>query len=439
VIRWLFEEGKSDDEFLATHATGASELRRRAETWTLDRAAAVTGVPAADIEALATLYSERRPAVVRCGWGLERNRNGGSAAAAVIALPAVAGHFGVRGGGYTLSNSGAWRLDPGVAVRAPEPETRVVNMNRLGEALLEARPPVKALFVYNCNPLATMPAQERVRAGLARDDLFTVVFEQVMTDTARYADVLLPATTFLERAELARGYGAFVLQRLAPVIAPPGEARSNHEVFAELCRRTGVAEPGETETVDELAEAILETDPRRDDVRRSLREHGVAFPEAGASPVQMVDVSPHTEDGKVHLVPEALDREAPQGLYAYRDDPGSEEHPLALISPSTDRTISSSLGELRRRQVPLELHHSDARARGIADGDAVRVFNGLGEVRCRAKLSAEVRPGVVSLAKGLWSHNTLNGATSNALVPDTLADLGGGACFNDARVQVERC
>ena len=438
VIRWLFANERADRTFLARHTTGADELRRRAEPWTLARAAEVTGLRAGDIEAFARLYAETRPAVIRCGWGLERNRNGGSAAAAVLALPAVAGKFGERGGGYTLSNSAVWDLNGSLAAAEPEPATRAVNMNQVGAVLTGSpEPPVKLLFVYDCNPLMTLPAQVRVREGLQREDLFTVVFDQVLTDTARYADVVLPAATFLERREIARGYGAYALQDRAAVIAPVGESRANHEVFAELCARTGVSRPGDPTTTEDLAEAIYRSSARRDAIREGLAEHGVAFPPAGPGPIQFVDVFPGTSDGKAHLVPADLDREAPEGLYGFRAGP-KESFPLALISPSTDKTISSTLGELRREHVPVEIHPDDAAARGISDGDRVRLHNTLGEVRCRARVTADVRPGVVCLPKGLWSHNTESGTTANALCPDTLADLGGGACFNDARIEVER-
>ncbi len=438
LIRWLFAEGKADLRFLAEHALGVDELRRRADPWTIEHAAEVAGVEAAAIERLAGWYAEATPAIVRCGWGLERNRNGGSAAAAVLALPAIAGKFGVRGGGYTLSNSGAFPLDNGPAACAEEPDTRTINMNLLGQVLTSAKPPVGLLFVYNCNPVATMPRQELVREGLRREDLFTVVFEQVMTDTARYADVLLPATTFLERAEMASGYGAYALQMGPALIAPVGEARSNHEVFAELCRRTGVSRPGEPETAAELTAAILSASPEGAAFHEAMAKRGVALPQGGATPVQFVDVFPATPDGKIDLVPKALDREAPGGLYGYWPDPGTERHPLTLISPATDKRISSTLGQLHRGQVPVEMHPKDAEARGIRDGDRVRVVNELGEVVCRARVHEEVRPGVLVLPKGLWAHNSENGSTSNALSPDTLTDIAGGACFNDARVEIER-
>lgn len=439
VIRWLFAEGRADLAFLASHAHRHEELRRRAQPWDFGRAAAVSGVPAAGLESFARLYADTSPAVIRSGWGLERNRNGGSAVAAVLALPAVAGKFGMRGGGYTMSNSGAWSFDSeaaaAIAPAEAAPATRAVNMNVLGEALLAASPPVRVLFVYNCNPLATMPDQERVRRGLAREDLFTVVFDAVRTDTARYADVVLPATTFLEHHEMSRGYGAMVLQRSQPVIAPVGEARPNFAVFADLCGRLGLGRPGDPSGAVELSAALLRHSAR---VRGELERDGIASPDGGSAPVQFVDNFPRTRDMKIDLVPAALDREAPHGLYAFQEDPATQRYPLALISPATARTISSTLGQLHRKTVALEIHPRDAAPRGIADGDAVRVWNALGEVRTLARHNTDLLPGVLLLPKGLWSHNTLSGSTANALAPSSFADLGGGACFNDARVEVER-
>ena len=440
MIRWLFENGRADRAFLAARTLGAEELERRARPWTIERAASEAGISASDLEALASLYADSTPAALRCGWGPERNRNGGSAIAAILALPAVAGKFGVRGGGYTLSNSGAWKeIDGMAAAAAPEPSTRAINMNQVGAALAQrGAGSVDFLFVYNANPLMTLPEQERVRAGLEREDLFTVVFDPVMTDTARYADVVLPAATFLERTELSRGYGAFVLQQAGAAVRPAGEARPNHEVFAELCRRTGVARPGDPETAEEIASSLLGSSRRGDALAKDLSRDGIAFLEEGAAPVQFVDAFPRTSDGKIHLVPEELDREAAHGLYHYQPDVTTARFPLALISPATDRTISSTLGELRRAAVPLAMHPTDAASREIREGDRVRLFNELGAVLCRAHVDSGMREGVVFLPKGLWSHNTESGTTANALSPDTLTDLGGGACFNDARVEVER-
>ena len=435
-IRWLFEEGRADLGFLAAHATGGEELRRRARPWTFERAERVSGVPAGEIGRFVRLYAEASPALIRTGWGFERNRNGGSAVAATLALPAVAGKFGVRGGGYTLSNSAVWTssLDRS-RIAEPEPPTRTINMNRAGEALLEADPAVRLLFVYNCNPLATLPNQEKVRRGLAREDLFTIVFEQAWTDTAQWADLVLPATHFLEHSELVKGYGSYVFYRNRPVAVPAGEARPNVEVFSELVRRLGLSRPGDLETQEALADALL---VRSERMREELERDGVAAPDSGPAPIQFVDAFPMTPDRKIHLVPEALDREAPLGLYGFQEDPASERFPLALISPATSRTISSTLGQLVREPATLEVHPADAAARGIAHGDVARVWNELGEVRVAVRLNPDLRPGIVCLPKGLWSRSTLSGTTANALAPDTLSDLGGGACFNDARVEIDK-
>ncbi len=228
--------------FLAAHTTGAAELRDKAAPWTFERAAQLAGILPDTLQRVAELYATTSPAVVRCGWGQERNRNGGSASLAILALPAVAGKFGVRGGGYAMSNSAVWGITKSW-IRADDPQTRIVNMNHLGQALTTyADPPIKALFVYNSNAAMTSPNQGLILRGLERDDLFTVVFDQVMTDTARYADVILPATTFLESYDLARGYGAMSLRLAPPVIEAVGEARSNAEVFGDLLDRDRIAE-----------------------------------------------------------------------------------------------------------------------------------------------------------------------------------------------------
>ena len=434
IHRFLFEEGFADRAFLASHARGAERLRERAKAWTFERAAGEAGIDAVLLARVAEWYATASPALIRCGWGQERNRNGGSSSLAILALPAVGNKFGVRGGGYAMTSSSAWPIER-TWIDTPEPTTRTVNMNQLGRALTEwADPPIAALFVYNSNAAVTSPDQRRILRGLEREDLFTVVFDQVMTDTARYADVLLPATTFLEHYEIARGYGAVSLRLGKPVIEAIGEARPNADVFGELTRRLGLA--GETDPQGDLEEmlGVLARLPAA--IGEDLREHGAATPAHDGRPVQFVDVTPRTPDGKVDLFPDALDREAPAGLYAYQPDPATPGAPLVLISPASERTVSSTLSELPRPDVRLLMHPDDAAPRGVADGDTVRIFNELGEVRCHVQVGAWIRPGTVSLPKGLWRRHTANGYTANALAPDTLTDLGGGACFNDARVQV---
>jgi anaerobic selenocysteine-containing dehydrogenase len=286
--------------------------------------------------------------------------------------------------------------------------------------------------------VATVPEQNKVREGLLREDLFTVVHEQVMTDTVPYADVLLPATTFLEHAEARRSYGAMIAQFTQPVVAPAGEARSNHWLFGQLCQRLGLSQPGDPETEAELVQAIVATSSSAVQLAESFAATGKALPPCGVRPVQFVDVFPGTADRRVDLCPESLDRETSRGLYAYHAVATPERFPLTLISPSTTRAISSTLYQLVRELVPVEIHPDDARERGIADGDSVRAYNASGEVRCTAKLNGDLRPGLASLPKGLWARHTQNGQTANALAPDTLSDLGAGACFNDTRVQIER-
>ncbi|MCC6165060.1 MAG: molybdopterin-dependent oxidoreductase [Acidobacteria bacterium] len=432
LARELFARNAVDDAFLAAHATGVEAFRARTEPWTLDRVAAITGIPERAVARLVDLYTTIRPSLVRCGWGLERNRNGTEAVLAILALPALVNAFGVQGGGYTLSNSGAWGIDAERWRRVPETPTRIINMNRLGEALDAATtPPVKVLFVYNSNALATSPDQNRILKGLQREDLFTVVFDQVRTDTSRYADVILPATTFLEHYDIARGYGNYAMQLVKPVIEPVGDARPNVVVFSELAARLGVGdEEEETDALLRVSAGLPEA------IATAVMEQRAAVPPCGPRPVQMVDAFPLTPDAKIHLYPEALATDGP--LYSYEADPASPAYPLALISPASGKTVSSTFGQLRRNVARLLIHSADAEPRGITDGDSVRVFNALGDVHCIAHVSDRIARGVVSLPKGLWRQSTLNGETATALAPATVERHSGGACFNDARVEVAR-
>ncbi|HYV19605.1 MAG TPA: molybdopterin-dependent oxidoreductase [Verrucomicrobiae bacterium] len=443
MIAHLERQGRVDRDFLARHATGAERLLETARAWTLERAAAAARVEAKAIAALADAYADASPALVRCGWGVERNRNAESAVAAILALPAVAGKFGVRGGGYALSSSGSYRVDHDAVAGVTEPPTREINMNRLGRALLEqTSPPVRALFVYNANPAATIPDQGRVLRGLEREDLFTVVFEQVMTDTALYADILLPATTFLEHTELSTSYGTYSAMLGEPVMQPVGESKSNEEVFTLLGRALGLDPEkrwptGETQVLQALAaiRGPLEGQGGEDRLRR-LRERRVLrmdFP--GEAPVQFVTVFPGTSDRKIHFWPDEWPK--PYEVLADPEElPGRGRHPLALISPATDRSISSTLAEYGFKEAVVTIHPDDAAARRLQDGGLVRVHNDLGEVVVRLKVSDEVRPGVASLPKGIWNRHTKNGRVGNTLVPDDISSASGGACFNDARVEV---
>jgi len=439
VARWLAKAGKVDEAFLAAHTSGHPRVLEAAEPWTLDRAAAVTGLGESQIAGLAEAYASADPALIRVGWGLERNRNGGSAVAAVLALPALAGKFGRRGGGFTMSNSGAFRVDDDLRAGGPEGSTRVVNMNLLGRVLLGeiAPPPVQALFVYDCNPVVTVPDQNRIVEGLKREDLFTVVFDAVLTDTALYADVVLPATTFLEHEEVSHSYGAYAVQYAPAIIPPRGEARANPDVFRDLARACGMTgdflDSGPAGVRSRAFASVRAPMPAGADVVRLERERIVPLDFPGPSPVQFVTAFPATPDRRMRLDAPELGPNA----YAYRDAATSPRFPLALISPANDRMINSVLGELETREAELEVNPLDARARGIAAGGGVRIYNDLGEVRCRARLSERIRPGVVSLPKGTWRRSFRSGTSATALVSDDLSEIGGGACFNDARVEVE--
>ena len=439
LARCLAHAGNIDHAFLAAHTSGAERVLEAAEAWTLERAAAVTGLAARDIARLAEAYAEADPAVIRIGWGLERNRNGGSAVAAVLALPALAGKFGRLGGGFTMSNSGAFRIDDEARAGGPEPPARIVNMNLLGRVLLGeiAPPPVMALFVYDCNPVVTVPDQNRIVQGLQREDLFTVVFDAVMTDTALYADVVLPATTFLEHDEVDHSYGSYTVQYAPGLIPPVGEGRPNPAVFRDLARAAGIGDGffdgGEAVLRARALASVRVPLAGGADLARLERDRVIPVDFAGPGPVQFVNVFPLIPDRRMRLHPPELG----PNLYAYREPAADARFPLALISPATDRTINSVLGELKTDEAELHLHPDDAGARGILPGSGVRVFNALGEVRCRARLSDRIRPGVVSLPKGAWRRSFRSGTSATALVADDLSEIGGGACFNDALVQVE--
>jgi len=438
-VNALFERGHADLAFLDRHAAEVDVLRTRAAKWSIDAAAREAAIDPALLDQFVELYAASSPAVIRCGWGMERNRNGGSGVAAVLALPAVANKFGVRGGGYTMSNGDAkWTVNAEGGIQEPPTKTRKINMSEIAKALATVENPrLQALFVYNCNPVATAPDQKAVVEQFSREDVFIVCHEQVWTDTAKLADVVLPATSFLEHRELRRGYGVMRMFDSPPVATPPGEARSNTQVFGALLERLGLVREGDAMTDEELVAKTFSVSEHGPALRAQLENSNVAQPPQGPSPVQMLDSLPGTPDQKIHFVPAALEKEA-NGLYSYRPDPRTESYPLALISPALATQISSYLGQLRTAAAHLEISPADAAARGIKTGDSIRIWNQHGEVRCEAKVSADVRDGVCVLPKGLWRKHTQNGYTSNALIPPGLADLGGQAAFNDARVQVER-
>jgi anaerobic selenocysteine-containing dehydrogenase len=438
INRWN-RTGVLDQAFLADHGDGLEPLLARAAEWSIERAAGVAAVPPRGIARLADRLVELSPAVVRCGWGIERNRNGAQAIAAVLAIPALLGKFGVKGGGYTLSNNGGTRFDRAAVLGDFEWTTRELNMTQLGrhidpESPTAPAPPVKLLFVYNANPVASTPHQRSIERGLAREDLFTVVHEQVMTDTARWADIVLPAATFLEGTDLRVSYGDYVAGGVRPVIPPAGEARTNMQLFAALGRRLGmideVFELSDKELLERVTGALkLGGEPADPAVGAGERRR---YGFGGRSAIQFESVKPQTADGKIHLTPAHL------GPEPYVWQAPANEFPLAMVTAADRRLINSTFGESSIDALTVMLHPDDAERRGVQNGAFVRVFNQLGEVHCRASVSAKVRPGVVWMPKGAWQRSSRNGATSTALCPDDAQVVGDAACFNDARVEIAR-
>jgi anaerobic selenocysteine-containing dehydrogenase len=448
VLAWAIaaeieRRGGFDRDFIARHVEGVDAYMAEARRFSVADAARICRVPEGEIRQLAEWYHLLSPAAISVGNGLERNRNGGSGIRAVFALPALAGKLGVPGGGLI---NGAGFVFPKTPQRLQRPDlvpegTRTLNIVDVGAHLLDPdlRPPIKALFIYNHNPVVVHPDQNRIKRGLAREDLFTVGCDVVMTDSLRYADVVLPASSHFEAADLYPAYGQHWLQRAEPVIPPQGESLPNTEIFRRLAARFGFGDPIFTATDAELMDdAVNPDDPRLGGVRPSRLPLDRALPMTigGEDAVLFGNVIPATPSGKVELVSSYLARKYGQPLPTYR--PLSSLYPLTLITPASDKRITSTFGGLPASAAtpPLEMHPDDAGARGLADGMRVKVWNDLGEVHLPLRITDSVRPGVVCSLKGAWFHTSDNGQTVSALAPGHHADISEGACYNDARVEV---
>jgi anaerobic selenocysteine-containing dehydrogenase len=409
-----------DRAFCDAHADGVDEHLAAAREWSPSRAAEVCDVDAGAITELAELIGHRRPGMLRMGWGVERNRNGGSSIRAALATWVLAGQFGRRGAGVIVSTSSAAEPDTLPDLPGAPAHARVLNMNRIGRDLLAADPPIRVLFVQGANPAVMAPDQRSVLAGLAREDLFTVVHEQVMTDTAALADLVLPATTSFESGrDVAVGYGAFAASPIRQVIPRVGESRTNAEVIEGLAARLGLS----GYSLDEVPPP-----PVPDAVVSTRPEGSIQFGPPGEPGTTVPD------GGRARLVLGSGSDRVPVHRPLGRD----ERYPLTLLSPATSRTINSIFAEVDPPRAAVTIHPDDARARGIADGDTVRVRNDRAELRLPAALDASVRPGVVVIPKGLWRRHVPGGMTANALVPDDVEPTVGGAVFNDTAVEVER-
>jgi anaerobic selenocysteine-containing dehydrogenase len=468
----LVAEGMHNETWLKEHTVGWPLLRERLAEYPPRRAAAITGVPEEDIIRLARLYGSRRPVLIKMADGINRNRNGGQNVRAICALPALTGQYGVRGGGlsYSTSDYGKWNGEAINHWRDCPPKGRSINMNRLGMALLgEAQnPPIRSLYVFGSNPVASSPNAGRIVEGMRRADLFTVVHELFLTDTADYADIVLPATSQLEHTDLHKGYGTTLLTYNRPAIAPRGECKSNWEVMGLLAEALGFQEPWLHQSADEVIEEVLEKSPalRGITLQRLKAEGAMPIPQEDATP--FADARFPTPSGKVELFSQALADKGidplPGHFLSDEDDGGMSERgalaprarlggltppaqtenalaeALLLLTPASHHFVSSSLasqpGLLKNAGTPfLEIHPDDAAPRGIGNGEIVLVYNGRGSCRLRAVVTEATRPGVVVSPKGRWAK--LDGGTNvNWTTSDALADMAGQSTFHSNRVWV---
>jgi len=415
---------------------------------------------------LAREYATLRPATIRMNYGVQRSENGGTAVRAIAMLPCLTGSWKEVGGGLQLSTSGAYPLRrdrierPDLMQTALGRPARTINMVEIGHALTEAaNPPVKSVFVYNSNPVAVAPDHNRVVRGFARQDLFTVVHEQFPTDTTDYADILLPAPTFFEEKELLTAYGHYYLQISQPAIEPLGECRSNFQLFTDLAACMGFTENCFRMTVDEAIDTVLDpTHPWAAGVDRARLEreghvrlnfhHGDKEPTGEEKPFLPFERGGFpTASGKAEFYSEALEAQGLDPVLAFvpptesRHTPQARIYPLELLARKADNFLNSTftnlpvLQQMEDRHL-LEITAADAGPRGICDGDRVRVFNGRGEIELTARVNGSVPPGVVA-ARLDWAKLSPQGRNINVLTSERLTDLGAGATFYSALVEVE--
>jgi len=455
VMHVILRDGLEDRDYLERYTLGFEELRERVKPWTPARAAEVTGLTTAEIETFATEYATRQPSAIRINYGLNRHAGAGMAVRTISCLPALPGAWRHPGGGILLSTSGTYPTNNRALERPdllPGP-SRILNMSQIGRILNDPalEPPVKAVFVYNSNPLAVAPDQENVRRGFARADLFTVVHELFQTDSVDFADIVLPATTTLEHYDIHKSYGHLYLSLSRPAIAPLGECKPNTEVFRLLAARMGLAHPCLRETDEEMARQSVDwTHPhlrgtsfeeleREGSVRLSVSDPYAPFAEGGFP----------TPSGKCELYAQGLIASGLDPLPTYtppRENvasaPGlAKRFPLAFISPPAHHFLNSTFSAqpvfVRREGEPvLTIHPEDAAPRSIQDGQLVRTFNDRGGFLAKARVSDATRPGVVVGMSIWWSKMCPGLRNANAVTSQELTDMGGGATFYDVLVEV---
>ena len=457
----IVANGWHDEAWLNQYSTGWPQLRERLGDYPLERVSAVTGISIEDIQRLAKLYTNTRPGLIKTADGVNRNFNGGQAVRAICALPALTGQYGRKGAGLSYSSSGYLKWDSEAINKWAEcpPPGRWVNMNRLGEALLGEvnDPPIKSLFVFGANPVTSSPNAGRIIEGLQREDLFTVVHDLFMTDTAAHANLVLPATSQLEQTDLHKAYGHTLLTyNEAAITYPEGEPKSNWELMGLLAETMGFTEPWLYQSVDEVIAEVLaataEHTPSLKDITLDQLKTETTVPLKLASAVPFLEpdgrIHFQTADGKVALFAQELADEQLDPLPGWTDkvdDGGQNGHKrwqlaqsLYLISGAAHHFVSSSLANqqsLREREgTPfIEIHPADAAARNIADGETVVVENGRGWCQLQAVVTDGIKQGVVASPKGRWQAFN-DGRNINFVTSDALADMSGQSTFHSTRV-----
>ena len=441
-----------DHDYIAQHTLGWEQLKARALAWPPERAAQVCGIPVEQIVQLARDYGTTRPAAIRLNYGMQRTRGGGHAVRAIACLPALVGAWRHRAGGLLLSASS---YAPANRARLHMPQLlgarrpRLINMSTLGDALLHpgtpSTPRIEALVVYNSNPAAVAPESAKVVQGLAREDLLTVVLEQFMTDTADYADYVLPATTQLEHWDIHTSYGHTDVLLNQPAIAPVGQARSNTAIFRALAAHMArydpaFAAPHFQDSDEALCRQAIEGSAI---AFEDLLTHGFAHQTLPQAPFAQGGFA--TPSGRCEFVSTAL---AAMGIppvpdYVPNYEPPTEQYPLAMISPPARNFLNSTFVNVKtlrhiEGRPELEIHPEDAADRGIADGDMVRIFNDRGEHHCHASINGRARRGVVVGLGIWWRKDGANGTNVNELTHQRLTDIGRAPTFYDCAVQVQR-
>jgi anaerobic selenocysteine-containing dehydrogenase len=444
----LISEGLIDREYIAHYTLGYEELKKRVlEKHSPAWAAQTCGITVEEVVQLAREYGSVKPTAIRLNYGMQRHAGGGIAARTIACLPALTGAWREAAGGIVLTTADFYRFDHAALERADllaGRRPRVINHSALGDALTSANPPVRVTLVYNNNPVAVCPDSEKVIAGFSREDLFTVVMDHFQTDTADYADIVLPATTQLEHYDVHKSYGHLYMLANNPAIAPVGESLPNSEVFRRLAARLGFDDPCFRDSDEDLCRTALNGESWE-----RLKQTGwqkLDVPERFAPFAQGGFPTPSRkcEFHSAWLEKQGID---PLPFYNPPAEAGDAElarkYPLAFLSPPARHFLNSTFANVARfrefeSEPHLDLHPQDAAARGIADGDLVRVFNDRGSHQLRARVNGKPRAGVVVAPSVWWKKYSPDGGNANNLTSQRTADLGGGATFYDCRVQVER-